>query len=281
MHDTSIEGDWQQNMDSLWMARYPSFLSNGIDTRLSNMEGNYVPSSITIPKDGEKIIKKKRKRKRKKTKIQIASLSKTIPGPTVKSTSKVHPISSFLIIELLIPLSHPSELVTHPAMIRTFRSNKIRVLAEQALESIRAEHEHMTKLSRLLSALLGDEDIFTEQEEMVQSVLPAIDDSESDKDVDIMDLDEPAATEKEETPVIGNGGTNGTSPIQETETNGVQINGTGEGTPAAQIQSEDTSQQMDVEDQPQAEAADQEPTENPSTDPNPTQNINGTATSRS
>ena len=60
--------------------------SNGTDIRLSSMEGNYVPSSITIPKDGEKIIKKKRKKKRKKRKIQIASLSRTIPGPTVKST---------------------------------------------------------------------------------------------------------------------------------------------------------------------------------------------------
>src|SRR6202043_2530692 len=155
-----------------------------------------------------------------------------------------------LIIELLIPLSHPSELVSHPAMIRTFRSNKIRVLAEQALESIRAEHEHMTRLSRLLSVLLGDEDIFTEREEMMQSVPPAMDDSESDKDVDIMDLDEPAAKDKEETPVNGNGETNGTSQIQEMETNGVQTNGTGEETPAGQTQSEEPSQQMEIEDQP-------------------------------
>lgn len=256
-------------------------LCNGTDTRLSSMEENYVPSSTIIQKDGEKIVRKKRRTKTKKKKIQIATLSRTIPGPIVKSTSKVHPLSSVLIIELLIPLSHPSELVTHPAMIRTFRSNKIRVLAEQALESIRAEHEHMTKLSRLLSVLLGDEDIFTEPEEMVESVPPAIDDSESDKDVDIMDLDEPAAKEKEETPVNGNGETNGTSLIQETDTNGVQINGTGEGTPAGQTQSEDTSQQMDVEDPPQASAPDQQPSENPPTDPNPNQNTNGTATSRS
>jgi RXT2-like, N-terminal len=118
----------------------------------------------------------------------------------------------------LIPLSHPSELVTHPALNRTFKSNKIRVLAEQALDSIRTEHAHMTKLSKLLSILLGDENIFAEPEEVVPSVQP-MDDSESDRDVDIMDLDEPI--KDPETP---NGETNGhvldDSELNETQTNG-------------------------------------------------------------
>ena len=123
--------------------------------------------------------------------------------------------------ELLIPLSHPSELVTHPALSRTFKSNKIRVLAEQALESIRTEHAHMTKLSKLLSILLGDENIFAGPEE-APLLMPAIDDSDSDKDVDIMDLDEPAAKE----PEIPNGETNGHLTNNGVDVNGVQTNGT-------------------------------------------------------
>jgi hypothetical protein len=123
----------------------------------------------------------------------------------------------------LIPLSHPSELVTHPALTRTFKSNKIRVLAEQALESIRTEHAHMTKLSKLLSILLGDENIFAEPEE-APLPMPAMEDSDSDKDVDIMDLDEPATKEHETT----NGETNGHPMNNGVDTNGVQVNGTTE-----------------------------------------------------
>jgi hypothetical protein len=125
-----------------------------------------------------------------------------------------------LMLELLIPLSHPSELITHPALCRVFKSNKIRVLAEQALESIRAEHAHMTKLSRLLSILLGDENILAEPEETVTPAQP-MDDSESDKDIDIMDLDEPAKDD------VTNGETNGHQD-DEVDANGIQINGTTE-----------------------------------------------------
>ena len=180
-----------------------------------------------------------------------------------------------------MPLSHPSELVTHPAMIRTFRSNKIRVLAEQALESIRAEHEHMTKLSRLLSVLLGDEDIFTEPEEVMQSnVQTTMDDSESDRDVDIMDLDEPAK-EKEDTPAA-NGEMNGVSTAHEAETNGIQTNGTADPTSAQRNHSEDDSQQMDTEEPPPAEPApDQVTGENPTRDEIPNTNANGTANTSS
>src|SRR5579862_3633282 len=123
-------------------------------------------------------------------------------------------------VDLLIPLSHPSELVTHPALVRIFKSNKLHVLAEQALDSIRAEHDHMTKLSRLLSVLLGDESILEDPEAPPQQTM-SLDDTESDKDVDIMDLDEPAEDKE-----ITNGETNGHALVtREPETNGVEPNG--------------------------------------------------------
>ena len=159
-----------------------------------------------------------------------------------------------LIIELLIPLSHPSELVTHPALCRTFKSNKIHVLAEQALDSIRAEHAHMTKLSRLLSVLLGDENILGEPEEIIIPAQP-MEDSESDKDVDIMDLDEPA---KE----ITNGETNGHS-MDEGDVNGIQVNGTTDATDANDQPERQTLQPMDTDERSEPQpslAAETQPT---------------------
>lgn len=142
-------------------------------------------------------------------------------------------------------MSHPSELITHPALCRVFKSNKIRVLAEQALESIRAEHAHMTKLSRLLSVLLGDENILAEPEDTVTPPQP-LDDSESDKDVDIMDLDESAKDE------VTSGETNG-HPDDEVDTNGIQVNGTTEpeitnDQPSTEDPTQ-TSQQMETDEQ--------------------------------
>jgi RXT2-like, N-terminal len=165
-------------------------------------------------------------------------------------------------------LSHPSELVTHPALCRTFRSNKIRVLAEQALDSIRAEHAHMTKLSRLLSVLLGDENILSEPEEIVQPQ-QTMEDSESDKDIDIMDLDEPAAKERE----ITNGESNGHSSMDADDAaNGVEINGTDPTIIIDQPQNEETIQLMETDEPSEstlAQASNSIPAE--------TQPTNGTA----
>jgi len=54
--------------------------------------------------------------------------------------------------------------------------------------------------------------------------MPAIDDTDSDKDVDIMDLDEPTTKD----PEIPNGETNGHPTKNAIDVNGVQINGTTE-----------------------------------------------------
>jgi hypothetical protein len=74
-------------------------------------------------------------------------------------------------------------------MIRIFKSNKIPVLIEQASNAIRAEHRHMTKLTKLLSILLGDASLVSKPEDAFHSP-PPMDDSESEKDVDIMDIDD-------------------------------------------------------------------------------------------
>ena len=158
--------------------------------------------------------------------------------------------------ELLIPLSHPSELISHPALVRTFKNNKIRVLAEQALDSIRSEHEHMTRLSRLLSVLLGDENICSDPEEgypPTNHLPPSVseDSDESDKDVDIMDLDEPVATERES---LTNGQVNGHSnddeakDVNEDDSNGTVVeHPNAEDVAPPPATEEDTAQPMEPE----------------------------------
>ena len=117
----------------------------------------------------------------------------------------------------------------------------------------------MTKLSRLLSVLLGDENILAEPEELIPLAQP-MEDSESDKDVDIMDLDEPA---KE----ITNGETNGHS-MNEEDVNGIQVNGITDTTTTNDQPEAQTSQPMETD----------EPSELHPSFPAETQPTNGTAT---
>jgi hypothetical protein len=117
----------------------------------------------------------------------------------------------------------------------------------------------MTRLSRLLSVLLGDENIFSDPEDGYppRNITPpsASEDTESDKDVDIMDLDEPA----KESEALTNGQVNGHTNGDETkEGNEVETNGqaTAEEPPAPPT-AEDPAQSMETD----------EPTERPTADP--------------
>ena len=103
----------------------------------------------------------------------------------------------------------------------------------------------MTKLSKLLSVLLGDENILAEPEQAIIPPVQTMDDSESDKDIDIMDLDEPPKDTE-----ITNGETNGHSNGETDNANGVQINGTDLATNADLVQQlEDTTQAMETDEQ--------------------------------
>src|ERR1700737_3647361 len=107
----------------------------------------------------------------------------------------------------------------------------------------------MIKLSKLLSVLLGDEDIFAEPEEIIPPVQP-MDDSESDRDVDIMDLDEPA---KE----VTNGESNGHS-LDYNEPNGTQTNGATDPTPLEPVVDSLPPESIDPQD-PAAQPTDSNP----------------------
>jgi hypothetical protein len=128
----------------------------------------------------------------------------------------------------------------------------------------------MTKLSKLLSILLGDENIFAEPEETISAPHP-IDDSESDKDVDIMDLDEPPKDQQ-----VPNGETNGHSSI-ETDANGAQTNGTPNPPSTTDRNSTDTAQptqSMETDDRP----SEQDPNAAATNPPNGTHPASTTST---
>lgn len=128
----------------------------------------------------------------------------------------------------------------------------------------------MTKLSKLLSILLGDENIFAEPEETI-SAPHIMDDSESDKDVDIMDLDEPPKDRE-----IPNGETNGHSSI-EIDGNVAQTNGTPNPPSTTDQNSIDTAQptqSMETDDRP----SEQDPNTAATNPPNGTHPASTTST---
>lgn len=59
--------------------------------------------------------------------------------------------------DLLAPISHPSEVPSHPAISRAFDSKNIRVLSRHALEIITEEQKHAVQFARLMSVFLGDD----------------------------------------------------------------------------------------------------------------------------
>lgn len=59
--------------------------------------------------------------------------------------------------DLLAPVSHPSEVPSHPAISRAFDGKTIRVLSRHALEIITEEQKHAVQFARLMSVFLGDD----------------------------------------------------------------------------------------------------------------------------
>lgn len=58
---------------------------------------------------------------------------------------------------LLRPAADPADVATHPAISKTFSSPKLRNMAREMLDVIVDEKSHVTKISNLLGALLGDD----------------------------------------------------------------------------------------------------------------------------
>ncbi|KAI5970072.1 RXT2 [Candida margitis] len=70
---------------------------------------------------------------------------------------RIHPLKQSRIIELLSPINHPSELVTHPAISKTYQSKTLNKLAMELIELIEFEQNNLNWLNKLLQVLNGED----------------------------------------------------------------------------------------------------------------------------
>lgn len=71
-----------------------------------------------------------------------------------------NPLKKIKIGELLAPLSHPSEVVTHPAISKTYRLPCLSNLASELIEVIEVEQNTLNNLNKLLRVLNGEDWFF-------------------------------------------------------------------------------------------------------------------------
>ncbi|CAH2351904.1 hypothetical protein CLIB1423_05S01002 [[Candida] railenensis] len=73
------------------------------------------------------------------------------------SDSEAHPFSRINLTEILTPLTHPSEIISHPAISKTYNSQVFRKLASELIELIELEQENLNWLNKLLQVLNGED----------------------------------------------------------------------------------------------------------------------------
>lgn len=68
-----------------------------------------------------------------------------------------HPLKKSLIIELLSPLNHPSEIISHPAISKTYKLQTLSKLASELIDLIEIEQTNLNWLNKLLQVLNGED----------------------------------------------------------------------------------------------------------------------------
>ncbi|KAK6454805.1 RXT2-like protein [Scheffersomyces xylosifermentans] len=68
-----------------------------------------------------------------------------------------HPFKKIKIAEILAPLNHPSEIISHPAISKTYKSPVFNKLAGDLIELIEVEQENLNYLNKLLQVLNGED----------------------------------------------------------------------------------------------------------------------------
>lgn len=68
-----------------------------------------------------------------------------------------NPIKRLRLGDLLAPLAHPSEIVSHPAISRTYKLGCLSKLASELIELIEVEQNTLNKFNRLLLVLDGED----------------------------------------------------------------------------------------------------------------------------
>lgn len=73
------------------------------------------------------------------------------------SDTEAHPFSRINLTEILTPLTHPSEIISHPAILKTYNLQVFRKLASELIELIELEQENLNWLNKLLQVLNGED----------------------------------------------------------------------------------------------------------------------------
>lgn len=87
------------------------------------------------------------------------------------------------ISEILAPLGHPSEVVTHPAISKTFKLSCLPTLASEFIELIEVEQNTLNHLNKLLRVLNGEDWFYLLEEHLgLPSYDHGLDESETKND---------------------------------------------------------------------------------------------------
>lgn len=74
-----------------------------------------------------------------------------------ESSEPESPFGNFQLAEILAPLSHPSEIVSHAAILKTYKLNVLGRLARELIDLIEVEQANLNWLNKLLQVLNGED----------------------------------------------------------------------------------------------------------------------------
>ncbi|CAI5759615.1 unnamed protein product [Candida verbasci] len=85
------------------------------------------------------------------------------------------------IIELLSPLNHPSEIISHPAISKTYRSETLSKLSMESISLIEIEQNNLNWLNKLLHVLNGEDWFYLLEENLGLQEYDDLDDKKDGK----------------------------------------------------------------------------------------------------
>lgn len=71
--------------------------------------------------------------------------------------NEANPLKKLKLSEILSPLSHPSEILSHPAILKTYRLTTLNKLAKELIDLIEIEQTNLNWLNKLLQVLNGED----------------------------------------------------------------------------------------------------------------------------
>lgn len=91
-----------------------------------------------------------------------------------------NPLKKLRLSEILAPLAHPSEVATHPAILKTYKLTCFATLASDLIHSIEIEQNTLNQFNKLLQVLDGEDWFFQLEDNMELPIYDhGLDDSEA------------------------------------------------------------------------------------------------------